>query len=489
MKGQMEMKTDITSGMDMGMEQTPPLKITNTLTHKAAGRKRTHAALFGLAVAALMLLGACTFTVQPESGQQEAGQTETGASDATAATPVPSAESEESEEPSLAEFVLPDGTSCLFAGTGATVAFDDKRVNYSCTPLDASDNATQTLAILNDPFVVGPTEYSVDLATIAHTDAGFELHASEVISYTAWEIVLADGRVCLHAGFGATIGFDGKRLNYTCDKGDSAAQEVGLMGELVNQGEGVWMAQIDEIDPGASGFVQLSSTQVSVAKISGAEVQPGAESASVEEPVDMSDELIGITWQWIQTEYGDGSVEVAADPSRYTLYFDDTGQVAATFDCNGGGGSYTVDGSTLTFGALVTTLMACPDGSQDAIFGKDLAEVYSYVIQDGHLFLSMKLDTGIMEFAPADSATAEPEGEGTDTEDADSEGTDSEEAGMGGDLAGTSWQWQQSIYEGDMVVSSNDPSRYTLTFNEDGTLQHKSIVTVAAAATRWMVPT
>jgi heat shock protein HslJ len=365
----------------------------------------------------ILLLGACTFTVQPENA--------TGG--ASSATPAPAAEEPANEEANneeanneeanneeanneeanneataVAEFVLPNGTSCLYSGIGATVSFDGKVATYSCTPIDATENATQTLAILDEPIVVGPTEFFVDFATIANTGAGFELHESEVIEFTAWEVVLEDGRVCLHAGFGATMGFDDKRLNYTCDKGESTADEVGLMGELVNQGEGVWVAQIDEIGQEQSGFVQLSSTQVPVARVSGVEVTPGEENADVDELVDMRDELIGIDWQWVQTEYGDGSVEVAVDPSRYTLLFDDTGFVAVTFDCNGGGGPYTVEGSSLAFGPLVSTKMACPAGSQDAIFAKDLGEVYSYAIEDGHLFLSMKLDTGIIEFAPAE---------------------------------------------------------------------------------------
>jgi heat shock protein HslJ len=273
------------------------------------------------------------------------------------------------------------------------------------------------------------------------------------------------------------MGFDGQRLNYTCDKGDSTADEVGLMGELVNQGEGVWVAQIDEIDSDTSGFTQLSSTQVEVARVSGVEVTPGAEREATAEAVDMSNELIGTTWQWVQTVYGDDSVVVAADPSRYTLLFDASGQVAVRMDCNGGGGSYEVDGPSLLFGELVSTLMACPEDSQATVFTKDLAEVYSYVIEDGHLFLSLKLDSGIMEFAPMDEDAGTPTAEVTEeaTEEATPEATEepAEEASEGAgssELAGTSWQWMQSTYEGDMVVLANDPSRYTITFNDDGSL-------------------
>jgi len=256
----------------------------------------------------------------------------------------------------------------------------------------------------------------------------------------------------------------------------------------------------------------------------------------------MRDELIGTTWQWVQTVYGDDSVVAATDPSRYTLLFDETGQVAVRLDCNGGGGQYTVEGPSLLFGALVSTLVACPEDSQATVFAKDLAEVYSYMIEDGRLHLSLKLDSGIMEFVPAEEgagaptavateeateeptaeataeateeateeataeatqepteeatmepteeATAEPTEEATEeptaeatmepTEEATEEPTaeateepaeESSEGAGSGELTGTSWQWVQSVYEGDMVVLANDPTRYTITFNDDGSVQ------------------
>ncbi len=446
-------------------------------------RKGLVASAFGM----LALLSACTFTVQPDNGPNNGSN-----SNINEATPAPQEEETGSGEAmTIAEFVLPDNTLCLFSGTGTTVAFDGKRVNYTCEPVGATESTTQTLAILDDPVVVGPTEYFVDLATVAQTDGGFELHSSKVISFTAWEVVLADGRVCLHAGFGATMGFDGQRLNYTCDKGGSTADEVGLMGELVNQGEGVWLAQIDEIGSDTSGFTQLSSSQVAVSRISGAEVTLDGESGT-STTMDSND-LVGQTWQWVQTVYGDNSIIVASDPSRYNLYFDPSGQVAVTLDCNGGGGSYSVDGSSLLFGTIVSTRMACPEDSQATDFSKDLAEVYSYAVEDGHLYLSMKLDAGVMEFAPVEEdpgassgeATAESTVESTEesipeaTEEPTAEATpeateeateETSEGANSTDSAGTTWQWEQSIYEEDMVVLANEPSRYQIIFNADGTV-------------------
>ncbi len=363
-----------------------------------------HKGVMGVALAALMALsmtlGACTFTIQPEADMVEptpVSQEDSGA--ANSAT-----------DPA-AEFVLPDGTRCIYAQSGFSptnkpIAFDGKDARYNCEPSYVVKDAH--LVLLGEPEVTGPTEYNVELGFINRVQStendGFGLMRSEVISFTAWAITLADGRVCLHAGFGATMGFEGKRLNYTCDKGDSSADEVGLMGELIAQGDGVWLAQIDEIGSTASGFEQLSSTQVAVVMISGAEAVARGDGGKepVEDAAAVENELTGTTWQWIETAYSNDSLVTSSDPSRYTLTFQADGTLTAQVDCNRGSGTYTVDGASLTVGPLATTRMGCPEDSQDATFAQDLAAVGSYVIEDGRLFLALVMDGGIMEFAPAE---------------------------------------------------------------------------------------
>jgi heat shock protein HslJ len=133
------------------------------------------------------------------------------------------------------------------------------------------------------------------------------------------------------------------------------------------------------------------------------EVTPGADTGEkpVGEDAAMDNELVGTTWQWAGTAYSDGSVVTVADPSRYTLTFNNDGTLSAQVDCNGGSGTYTLDGASLTLGPLVTTRMGCPADSQGGVFAKDLEAVASYMIEDGNLHLSLAMDSGIMEFAPA----------------------------------------------------------------------------------------
>jgi LysM repeat protein len=119
---------------------------------------------------------------------------------------------------------LPDGTRCLHAGRGATLAFDGKRLNYTC----GTDGESEV-------GLIGDMQLDVDVLTVekalyGRDDSGFVLKASEPVAMAVVEIELADGTQCLNAGRGATLAFDGKRLNYTC--GQEGEDEVGLIGDM-----------------------------------------------------------------------------------------------------------------------------------------------------------------------------------------------------------------------------------------------------------------
>jgi hypothetical protein len=60
---------------------------------------------------------------------------------------------------------------------------------------------------------------------------------SEEIRFLIEEIVLVDGTVCLNAGEGATLAFDGKRLNYTC------GPRLGLIGDIEISAGGVFQVE------------------------------------------------------------------------------------------------------------------------------------------------------------------------------------------------------------------------------------------------------
>jgi len=104
-------------------------------------------------------------------------------------------------------------------------------------------------------------------------------------------------------------------------------------------------------------------------------------------------------WRWVGFQGMDDAEIQVGDPSRYTLTFRVDG-VAVQADCNRGRGSFDLDGSSILFGPMATTLMACPDQSMADRYLRYLGDVRSWVVEDGHLFLSLMTDGGIMEFEP-----------------------------------------------------------------------------------------
>ena len=69
---------------------------------------------------------------------------------------------------------------------------------------------------------------------------------------------------------------------------------------------------------------------------------------------------------------------------------------------NKGGGSYEMTDHQLKFGMLMSTRMACPEDTQDAVFMKQLGEITSYFVRDGVPFVEMPMDAGTMRFEPAE---------------------------------------------------------------------------------------
>ena len=108
--------------------------------------------------------------------------------------------------------------------------------------------------------------------------------------------------------------------------------------------------------------------------------------------------LGGTSWQLVKFQGGDGTVIVLQDKTKFTMAFATDGNVNVRFDCNRGRGTWTSPGSQqLQFGPLALTRAACPGPLYDRIVAQ-WTFVRSYVIERGHLFLSLMADGGIYEF-------------------------------------------------------------------------------------------
>lgn len=73
--------------------------------------------------------------------------------------------------------------------------------------------------------------------------------------------ILPDGTACDFAGMGATLAFDGNRLNYTCD-GAPEGKQLGLLGDPVQVGEIEWQVELATIGRDSGGFILESSAVI-----------------------------------------------------------------------------------------------------------------------------------------------------------------------------------------------------------------------------------
>jgi hypothetical protein len=118
-------------------------------------------------------------------------------------------------------------------------------------------------------------------------------------------------------------------------------------------------------------------------------------------------DLGGTSWRLVKSMGGDDTILTPDDRSKYTISFEADGHVSARIDCNRGRGTWESSGpNQLRFGLLATTRAMCPPGSLFDRVVRDWPYVRSYIIKDGHLYLSLMADAGIYEYEPANAEGA-----------------------------------------------------------------------------------
>ena len=111
--------------------------------------------------------------------------------------------------------------------------------------------------------------------------------------------------------------------------------------------------------------------------------------------------LAGTAWQLVKFQGGDETTLTPDDGAKYTIQFGGGGRLTARIDCNRGRGTWKSSGShQLQFSPLALTRAKCPAGSLHDQIVKQWGNIRSYVVKDGHLFLSLMADGGIYEFEP-----------------------------------------------------------------------------------------
>jgi heat shock protein HslJ len=109
------------------------------------------------------------------------------------------------------------------------------------------------------------------------------------------------------------------------------------------------------------------------------------EGTSAEAPTASGDDVVGTNWS-LTSLGGQPPVEGTVP----TLNIGDDGRATGTDGCNNFGGPYTVDGDSLKFGALISTLIACEEAvsAQATAFQKALAETAKFSVAGDTLTLS-----------------------------------------------------------------------------------------------------
>jgi heat shock protein HslJ len=111
--------------------------------------------------------------------------------------------------------------------------------------------------------------------------------------------------------------------------------------------------------------------------------------------------LAGTSWQLVKFQGGDNTTLVPDDKSKYSITFGSDGRVQSRVDCNRGHSTWRSSGAgELRFGSWSMTRAKCPPGSLHDRIVTEGASVRSYIIKDGHLFLSGMEAGGFYELEP-----------------------------------------------------------------------------------------
>ena len=153
--------------------------------------------------------------------------------------------------------------------------------------------------------------------------------------------------------------------------------------------------------------------------------------------------LTGTTWQLAFYLDDDAFTSVLAD-TEITALFGDDGQLTGSAGCNNYFGSYEVEGDTITFGLLGSTLMACPEPAgimdQEMAYFTALGSTVAYRIEGDELELIDADGTRVAQFVALPPAS----------------------------LAGTEWTLTAYNNGQDAVVSVLIGTEITAAFGDDG---------------------
>lgn len=200
----------------------------------------------------------------------------------------------------------------------------------------------------------------------------------------------------------------------------------------------------------------------------GAAAKVAANSTAAQAP---AANLQGTVWQWTGFEDTAGKDDITVDsPENYEIVFWGDGSYSIKADCNVGGGSYVLDGASLTINPGMSTLAYCGEESLDNQFREKLFSTVTYVFDDdGNLVLNLVADSGNMVFANGGSAELADAGDAEDQ-------TAATDAG----LTSNAYQWASMTGADGTVTTVPNPENYQVILDPDGTFNFQADCNVGA---------
>lgn len=264
---------------------------------------------------------------------------------------------------------LYDGTACLHAGFGATLAFDGDRLSYTCD----GDGG-----LLGDPDWTGD-QLTVDRVWLDAQASPVALVDRSTSTLSVGRVVLLDGSVCLSTGHGATLALDAERLAYVCGTG-----ATGLVGDA-EAADGVFTAHLVDIVTTPDGTSLRDAGQAVVVEI------------DARSPI-----AVG---EWLLASFTSGSDDVAIVPGAAPTLNVQAGMVNGTTGCNSYFGPVTLGTSgAFSVGILGSTFMACPEPlmSQEHAFLQALERVRFTIVAGDELRMYGPTETLVFQHAASD---------------------------------------------------------------------------------------
>jgi heat shock protein HslJ len=85
-------------------------------------------------------------------------------------------------------------------------------------------------------------------------------------------------------------------------------------------------------------------------------------------------------------------------PEKYTVELKADGELAVSADCNVGGGTYKINGKSISINITSTTLALCAEGSYGDLFFRSLDGASTYFMEGDNLMIDQFADSGTMRF-------------------------------------------------------------------------------------------